>query len=122
MDIRITVGAETLVARLNDSAAARDFATLLPLRLTLSDFHGIEKIADLPSRLDTSDSPASAAAEAGDIAYYAPWGNLAIFIRDFERSPGLVILGRIREPLNPLTRTGGNPVITIEAAEHSSDR
>ncbi len=86
---------------------------LLPLTLMLSDFHGTEKIADLPSRLDTSDSPASAAAEAGDIAYYAPWGNLAIFIRDFEPSPGLVILGRMEGSLELLTRPDGDPVVTI---------
>ena len=31
----------------------------------------------------------------GDIAYYAPWGNLAIFYRDFPYSPGLIKLGVI---------------------------
>jgi hypothetical protein len=31
----------------------------------------------------------------GDITYYAPWGNLAIFYRDFGYSPGLVRLGHI---------------------------
>jgi hypothetical protein len=31
----------------------------------------------------------------GDIAYYAPWGNLAIFHKDFGYSDGLIILGKI---------------------------
>ena len=62
-------------------------------------------------------SPAAAAASAGDIAYYAPWGNLAIFYRDFPRSAGLMILGRIDGPLDALTRGDGAPTVTIEAAE-----
>ncbi|WP_394287896.1 cyclophilin-like fold protein [Corynebacterium variabile] len=48
------------------------------------------------------------------IAYYAPWGNLAIFYRDFPRSPGLVILGHINGPLDALTHGDGEPTVTIE--------
>lgn len=116
MDIRITTDTHTLTGTLDDTAAARDFAALLPLALTLSDFNATEKVADLPSRLNTDGSPKAAAARAGDIAYYAPWGNLAIFYRDFPRSPGLVILGHINGPLDALTHGDGEPTMTIEAA------
>lgn len=116
MDIRITTDTHTLTGTLDDTAAARDFAALLPLRLDLSDFHATEKVADLPSRLSTDGSPDAAPARTGDIAYYAPWGNLALFYRDFPRSPGLVILGRIDGPLDALTGGDGEPTMTIEAA------
>ena len=43
---------------------------------------------------------------AGDIAFYAPWGNLAVFYRGFRYSPGLVLLGRIDTGLEMLSRTG----------------
>jgi hypothetical protein len=43
----------------------------------------------------------------GDIAYYAPWGNLAIFIKDFGYSRGLVKLGCIESGLDALQRRGG---------------
>jgi hypothetical protein len=33
--------------------------------------------------------------DVGDIAYYAPWGNLAIYYKDFGYSNGLIILGKI---------------------------
>lgn len=95
MRITITVGETVLAATLNDSAAARDFAAQLPLTLELSDFHETEKIADLPTKLSTEGSPAGTAAKAGDLTYYSPWGNLAIFYRDFAYSQGLVALGRI---------------------------
>ena len=117
MDIMITTGTATLPATLDDSAAARDFAAQLPVTLTLSDFHQTEKIADLPSRLSTAGSPSGAAAKAGDIAYYAPWGNLAIFYRDFPRSTGLVILGHIDGDLDALTQAGTNLVVMVEAAD-----
>ncbi|MBD0023414.1 hypothetical protein GII33_05810 [Gordonia pseudamarae] len=112
MDIRITTTGGTAL-----SATLDDIAAMLPLTLALSDFHSTEKIADLPGRLSTDGSPAAAAASAGDIAYYAPWGNLAIFYRDFPRSAGLMILGRIDGPLDALTRGDGAPTVTIEAAE-----
>jgi hypothetical protein len=96
MNIRLSIDGHPAEATLNDSAAARDFATLLPLTLDLSDFHHSERIADLPRRLSTSGAPQAAEPKAGDLAYYAPWGNLALFYRDGDApSDGLVILGRV---------------------------
>ncbi|MFI9543687.1 cyclophilin-like fold protein [Streptomyces sp. NPDC052016] len=93
--IRLTTGGRYVDATLNDGAAARDFATLLPLTLELEDFHRTERIGYPPRKLDTSGAPEAATPKAGDLAYYAPWGNLALFYRDGEHSPGLVILGRL---------------------------
>ena len=58
MKIRIIASDRTLTAELEDSAAARDFAALLPLELTLSDYNRTEKIADLPRRLSIEGAPA----------------------------------------------------------------
>ena len=95
MRIRIVAADRTFTAVLEDTEAARDFAALLPFELTLSDYNRTEKIADLPRRISTAGSPDGLEPAAGDIAYYAPWGNLAIFYRDFDHSPGLVRLGRL---------------------------
>lgn len=113
MDIQIVAGDTTLSATLNDRPAARDFADMLPLTLELSDFHSTEKVADLPGSLSIAGSPAGSEARAGDIAYYSPWGNLAIFYRDFEYSAGLVSLGHIEGPLDALTASPDGPTITI---------
>jgi hypothetical protein len=51
----------------------------------------------------------------GDIAYYAPWGNLAIFYRDFGYSSGLVKLGRLDSGVEVLSGRGAVRV-TIEQA------
>jgi hypothetical protein len=95
MDITLVAGDTRIRGSLDDTAAARDFAALLPLTLTVRDFHGTEKISDLPRRLSTEGAPAGTTPIAGDIAYYAPWGNLALFYGDFEYSAGLVRLGRL---------------------------
>jgi hypothetical protein len=50
--------------------------------------------------------PAGTQPSAGDIAYYAPWGNLAIFHRDFRYSDGLIGLGRFDGGLEVLKRPG----------------
>ncbi|MEU6379453.1 cyclophilin-like fold protein [Streptomyces sp. NPDC046909] len=96
MNIRLTIDGHQIDATLNASAAARDFAALLPLTLNLSDFHQTERIADLPRRLSTSGAPDAAEARPGDLAYYAPWGNLALFYRGSGSSDkGLIILGHL---------------------------
>ncbi|GEO36452.1 hypothetical protein SAE02_06000 [Skermanella aerolata] len=98
-----------LTADLEDGAASRDFAALLPLELTLRDYHGTEKVADLPVRLSTEGAPDGTDPAIGDIAYYAPWGNIAIYYRDFGYSSGLVRLGRIEGGVSGLA--GKDPVV-----------
>ncbi|WP_327342872.1 cyclophilin-like fold protein [Streptomyces europaeiscabiei] len=114
MDIRVTLDGRPVDATLNDSPAARDFAELLPLTLDLEDFHQTERIADLPRRLTTSGAPEPAAPKAGDLTYYAPWGNLALFYRDGDSaSDDLLILGTIDADTD---RLAGADRITVEAA------
>jgi hypothetical protein len=41
-----------------DSGTTRDFMTLLPLTVTLSDYAQTEKVSDLPRRLSPTGAPA----------------------------------------------------------------
>jgi hypothetical protein len=95
MKVRITIDEKLVTATLTDSEAARDFVSLLPLTLVLEDHAKTEKISYLPRKLSTSGAPAGSDPSVGDIAYYAPWGNLAIYYKDFGYSGGLAILGKI---------------------------
>ncbi len=114
MNIRVTLDGRPVDAVLNDSPAARDFAALLPLTLDLKDFHGTERVAGLPHKLDTADASEPVAATVGDIAYYAPWGNLALFYQDGPApSPDLLVLGHLGVSADQLGRATS---ITIEAA------
>jgi hypothetical protein len=51
MKIRLQVDGQDVNATLDDNATARDFAALLPLSLTLTDYARIERIAYLPCKL-----------------------------------------------------------------------
>ena len=114
MDITLTIeGGESVAAVLGDTGAARDFASMLPLTLTLKDYASNEKIADLPRRLDITGEPAGFDPSPGDLTFYAPWGNVAIFYRDFGYSRGLVSLGRLSRV--PDTFKGPGPVIVTIA-------
>ena len=104
MRIRITTTDQVFTAVLEDSETARDFASLLPIEVTLDDYNRTEKVADLPRRLSTAGAPDGADPVVGDIAYYAPWGNLAIFYRDFGYSRGLVRLGRLEGHIEALAK------------------
>lgn len=95
MKIRIIIDGTELSATLEDNAAARDFAAMLPMDITLEDYHRTEKIYYLPSRLSTDGMPDGVDPDVGDITYFAPWGNLALFYRDFGYSRGLIRLGRV---------------------------
>ena len=95
MKLEIQVGDRTLTSTLYDNATAKDLIAQLPLTLTLTDYNGAEKIANPPKRLSTTGAPDGFEPKAGDIAYYAPWGNLAIFYRDFRHSQNLIRLGKI---------------------------
>ena len=115
-DIRIRIGDQELLATLDNSVAGRDFLSLLPMSLTLEDYANTEKVSDLPRRLTTDGAPEGYEPSEGDITYYAPWGNLAIFYRDFGYARGLVRLGRINGPLDPLT-TKETSSVRIERLE-----
>jgi hypothetical protein len=106
MRIRMTIGTATVEATLHDNPTARDFFSMLPLTLSLEDYAATEKIGYLPRKLSTAGAPEAAKPSAGDIGYYAPWGNLALYHRDFERSPGLILLGRIESGVEVLRLSG----------------
>lgn len=115
MKISITSGNTVLTATMLDNPTSRDFMSLMPLTLTLEDYAGIEKVSDLPRKLSTQGAPSGIDPEVGDITLYAPWGNLAIFYRDFGYADGLIILGRMDTGLEQLSSLKGD--VTLELIE-----
>ena len=115
MKVRMTIEGAEIMATLDDNETTRDFISLLPMTLTLEDYNKTEKVSDLPKRLSIEDAPEGIDPSVGDITYYAPWGNLAVFYRDFGYSRGLVRLGRIESGIDVLKRPGPLTV-TIERA------
>lgn len=87
-----TEDGSSVIFELNDSPAATSLYNQLPLSIELEDYAGSEKIFYPPKELDTSNSPI-AQGPAGTLAYYAPWGDVAIFYSECNGSTGLYELG-----------------------------
>ena len=113
MKIRLTFDGKAVEATLLDNATARDFLSLLPMTLTLEDYNATEKIGYPSRKLSTAGAPAGVDPGVSDIAYYAPWGNVAIFYKDFDYSKGLIRLGRIDSGIDALS-VPGSLKVTIE--------
>ncbi|PJC86649.1 hypothetical protein CSW98_06535 [Vibrio sp. HA2012] len=116
MKIRFIFDDQTVTGTLPDNTVTQDFVSLLPLTFKLDDYASTEKIAYLPRKLSVEDMPDGTSACAGDISYYAPWGNLVLFYRDFGYASGLIKLGHLDEGLDML-RSNESLNVTIELAE-----
>ncbi|WP_312589759.1 cyclophilin-like fold protein [Comamonas terrigena] len=106
MKIRLTVEGQTATATLYDNATARDFASLLPLSLTLEDYDVIERVSRLPRKLSTQGAPEGMQPMAGELTHYAPWSNLVIFTEPRAYARSLLPLGKVDEGLPILARPG----------------
>ncbi len=106
MKILIEFDGATMTATLYDNPSARDFASMLPLDLAIEDYSTNQKIAYLPRKLTQEGAGPFGSEAAGDLAYYAPWGNLALFYGSYSYSSGLIRLGRIDGDFAPLLMRG----------------
>ena len=93
----MVIGEESFGVELIDNPTSKSFIKLLPLTLDFEDYHNIEKIVVLSNKLSRDDSPSGCEANKGAFTYYAPWGNLALFYKDFGYAPGLIRMGEIEE-------------------------
>jgi len=116
MNIRLWINNKTATATLENNPAVRDFIALLPLSLTMENYAN-ERIAYLPRKLSDKDAPTGSTPKAGDLSYYAPWGNMAIFLEDFRYSKGLIPLGKIDSGLE-LFQQNGPFTVRIELIKH----
>ncbi len=113
MKLKITIGDKTAMAVLYDNPTSRDFATLLPLTVKMDDYSNTEKIFYPSRKLSTKDAPAGFDPSVGDITLYAPWGNIALFYKDFGYSNGLISVGKITGGIENFT-VSGSVTVTFE--------
>jgi len=94
--VQIKVDDEIAVVELADNEQAYDFINLLPLTLTLENYAD-ERIATLSCKLISKNAPDGMQPVAGELNYYAPWGNIGYFVKDFRYSQGLWPLGLLKD-------------------------
>jgi hypothetical protein len=114
MDVYFELAETNVVILLDNHNTSRDLLTLLPQKLEFEDYGKTEKISYLPRKLTIKDSPEGYQPVRGDLAYYAPWGNIAIFCKDFTYSSGLVKLGHVSSGLDTVCQQGKYAVLLKE--------
>ena len=95
------------------TASARDFASLLPATITLHDLGGREKAGPLPREL--ADGAGQSSYRAGQLGYWAPSNDLAIYYREDGFTipdPGIVMIGEIDTGLDAITDADASLIIT----------
>jgi hypothetical protein len=118
MKININIGGKIVTATLDDNATARDFASVLPLTLSMNDLFGREKYGDLPKAL-SENGPRKNRYEVGDIAYWSPDHQVAVYYsQDGESvpSPGIIAIAKIDGGAEAFNVRGAVKV-TIEVAK-----
>lgn len=114
MRLRLTFADQVFTATLEGNPSSQDLFSMLPLDLTVDDYSTNEKIAYLPRKLTEEGSGRFGNEAVGDLCYYAPWGNLAMFHGPYRWSRGLIRLGRLDDGAKPLLVRGKYP-LRIEA-------
>lgn len=112
--IQFTVGGHIAKANIYDTPTGRSLMEQLPQTVKFSDYNNTEKIAYPEKSLSIEGAPESYVPKRGDITVYGPWGNVAIFYRDFRVSPGLILVGQITEGLDFLAEQNGEFSVQIE--------
>lgn len=110
MRLRCSFADQVFTYRLLDNPTVRDFVSLLPLDLTISDFSTNEKIAHLPRRLDEGGLADFDDEAPGDLCYFRGWGNLAFFHDDYRYRGDLIRLGHLEGGVEPLLVRGEFPL------------
>jgi len=113
--IKLTIDNTILTATLADNATARDFASLLPLTLTMNDLFRREKFGHLP-RAISDKGKRTHTYQIGDLAYWSPSHDVAVYYRqDGEKipEPGIIVIGKIDSGVAALD-VAGSVKVTIE--------
>lgn len=117
MRVRLSFEGGEAIVRLEDNAAARDFASRLPMTQTFEDFNEIEKICRLPEEITTEGVEMGTDPEAADVTLYAPWNTLVFYYEDYGYNDQLVPMGHVESGMELLTEMGDEFTVTMELIE-----
>ena len=111
MKIEIKSNSKTIVFELNNSDASKELLNQLLLKVKVENYASNEKIFYPPNKLSTANTPI-ANAKKGTLAYYAPWGDVVMFYKDFETAGGLYELGSVISGIDDIKTLSGTIEIT----------
>lgn len=114
--IKMTFAGNEIYGEILNTQSGKEFLSQLPASLKFEDYNSTEKISYLPKKLLAQGEPEGFTPKKGDISYYVPWGNLAIFYRDFRYSRSLIKIGELKD-IDKLANMRGSFDVRIELVD-----
>ena len=114
--LKMTFAGNEIYGEILNTRSGKEFLSQLPATLKFEDYNSTEKISYLQSKLSGQGEPEGFTPKRGDISYYMPWGNLAIFYRDFRYSRSLIKIGTLND-IDKLANMSGSFEAKIEIVE-----
>ena len=103
-----------VVIALENNKTTEDFISKLPMTVTIEDYNNTEKISRFSDEIYKDTAAAGLKPSVGDVALYAPWGNLSIFYKEWSYSDDLIPMGHIESGLDALADMSEDFEVTIE--------
>ena len=111
--LKIKIGSKTFRATLLNNATVTAFKARLPLKISMSEFNGNEKLYNFPANLPTNASNPRTI-NTGDLMIYSS-NVLVLFYKSFATSYSYTRLGSIADPSGLESAVGaGNVTVTFE--------
>ena len=117
--VRMTFDGGEAILRLEDNAAARDFASRLPMTQTFEDYNSIEKICRLPDEITTDGVAKGVDPDVADVTLYAPWNTLVFYYEDYGYNDDLIPIGHVDSGMELLSEMGDEFTVTMELIENA---
>ena len=110
--MRISVKSEQyeIIYELNDSTAASELYTQLPLTTEVEPFSNNE-MTFYPEKLDVTDAPFSDG-EPGSLSYYEPWGDVVMFYAPCTPNNSLFELGKMVSGAEHIENLSGTIIVS----------
>ncbi|MEH0153024.1 cyclophilin-like fold protein [Limibacter armeniacum] len=112
--LNITVGTQVFKASLYNNPTSQSLLDQLPFTVEVEDYAGIEKVFYPNPALSTEQAPSGAEASVGDMMYYTPWGDVAIFYKDFKYASGLIPMGKMEDVRGFVNALVSSTTVTFE--------
>lgn len=100
-----------VIFKLNNSKATKSLKKQLPLKVKVRNYSSNEKIF-YPNKLKTRNTPLSQG-KKGDLAYFAPWGDVVMYYGDAGPYDGLYQLGKCISGKNQIAKLKGKITLKL---------
>ncbi|MCI1210033.1 MAG: cyclophilin-like fold protein [Treponema sp.] len=111
MNILVKNDTYTVEFELNETSVSKDFLKKLPMAVIIENFGDCEKTFIIKN-LDVSAAEEKNC-PAGTLAYYAPWGKIALLYDNFSAFPELYVLGHAVAGKDAIAKLYGKVEISV---------